>query len=55
MLLQGKVAAYVASDLASTMTAATVNISAGALMDYEPDAWGSESRGELAFSCAPPG
>ncbi len=35
MLLQGKVAAYVASDLANTMTAATVNISARALIDYE--------------------
>jgi 3-oxoacyl-[acyl-carrier protein] reductase len=30
----GNVAAFVASDLASTMTAATVNISSGALMDY---------------------
>lgn len=30
----GNVAAFVASDLARTMTAATVNISCGALMDY---------------------
>jgi 3-oxoacyl-[acyl-carrier protein] reductase len=30
----GNVAAFVASDQARTMTAATVNISCGALMDY---------------------
>jgi enoyl-[acyl-carrier-protein] reductase (NADH) len=30
----GQVAAFVASDRARTMTAATVNVSAGALIDY---------------------